>query len=171
MKNKVKSAIAYFNYVRDIPYRIPLLPKESDYCCVGKHVILHDLLSSLGIKTRFIACEFLWSSLNLPKKVNKIPHDKKCNHTYLEFYDSKKRKWFPLDATWDCRLKPFFKISHWDGKNATPLAVKSIKKLSLRDGIRIAKETTKEEFIRDIKTGGKFYQAFNHWLEEIRNHN
>ncbi len=61
--DKIKKAREYFNYVRDIPYSIPSLYKEPDYCCVGKHKMLSDLLLSLGIKTRFIACEFLWSSV------------------------------------------------------------------------------------------------------------
>jgi len=87
----------------------------------------------------------------------------------LEFYNSKRRKWLSLDATWDSRLKPFFKISSWNGKNATPLAVKSIKRLSLEEGIILAKETSKKDFIGDIKTNGKFYQAFNSWLKEVRN--
>lgn len=58
--------IDYFYFVRDIPYKILISIKETDYCCSGKHEILFELLKSLGLKVRHRVCMFLWSSLNLP---------------------------------------------------------------------------------------------------------
>ncbi len=88
--------VDYFYFVRDIPYKIPTSIKETDYCCSGKHEILFDLLKSLGLQARYRICLFLWSSLNLPPKLKKIPHENDCTHTYLEI--NIKGKWKILDA-------------------------------------------------------------------------
>jgi len=69
-------AVEYFRFVRDIPFKIPLSAHEPDYTCRGKHIVLKALLSSLGLKVRYAFCEWLWSSLDMPKSLAAIPQ--KC---------------------------------------------------------------------------------------------
>jgi hypothetical protein len=160
-------AITCFKFVRDIPYRIPTAIDEADYCCLGKHKILHVLLSSLGLQVRFRACAFLWSSLDLPEEVKRIPHKDVCIHRYVEVFNREQNKWIIVDATWDKGLSSKFKINEWDGKSDTELAVKPVK---------IYDENRSKEFIEidtkliieDLKANGEFYKAVNKWLESIR---
>lgn len=159
----------YFNLVRDIPYRISLKQDEADHCCTGKHRVLYYVLKNLGFKVRIRQCEFLWSSMNLPKKVIGLSKEDLSSHTYLEIYNKNKKEWLPIDATWDSGLSKRFKISMWDGKNKTFIAVKPIRILSPKESLRrLEKEATEEFFIKDMNIQGKFYEAFNDWLEELR---
>jgi len=163
MKKKV---ISYFYFVRDIPYKIPTSIKEPDYCCSGKHEILFDLLKFLNLQARYRVCIFLWSSLNLPLELKKIPHKNDCTHTYLEI--KIKDKWKILDATWDIGLKKVFQINEWDGKSDTKIAVEPIKIFSATKSKKIVENQTDEVIQKDLGINGKFYEGFNIWLKKIR---
>jgi len=67
--------IGYFNWVRDIPYRVPLSPTEPDYCCFGKAQMLEKLLKTTGLDVRPRICDFNWTDLKLPEDILKIPHE------------------------------------------------------------------------------------------------
>jgi len=110
---------------------------------------------------------FLWSDLDLPEDVREIPHKAVCVHRYLEAYNQEQNKWIVVDATWDKRLYPKFKINEWDGKSDTELAVKPVK---IYDEIRSQElvEIKPEQIIEDLKINGEFYKAVNKWLETIR---
>ena len=162
-----KKAINYFYFVRDIPYKIPTSIKETDYCCGGKHKILSDLLKSLGLQVRNRVCLFLWNSLDLPSKFKKISYENDCTHTYLEIKTN--NRWEVLDVTWDVGLARVFHINDWDGKSNTEIAVKPIKIFSPQKSEEILNNFEKKEnIIKDLKMNGKFYEAFNNWLKEIR---
>ena len=88
--SRKNNLIFYFNFIRDIPYKIPLNNQEPDHCCTGKHKVLYYILKNHKIKVRSRLCEFKWSSLNLPKKVEKFKKEDICSHAYLEFYNTKK---------------------------------------------------------------------------------
>ena len=156
-----------FDSIRDISYQIPLAWGEEDKCCSGKHEKLLKILTKQGYKVRYRVCVFLWNSpRKLPLKLEKIPHDNDCTHTYLEVYLG--GKWRVLDATWDKGLRKLFPINEWDGKSSTKLAVKSIKIFSPKKSLRIVKNQTKKIIEEDLKRNGKFYAAFNKFLEEKR---
>ena len=104
-----------FNQVRDIPYKIPVSPKEKDCCCSGKHKILKKLLENLGYKVRYRVISFKWSSINLPKILLDIPHNDLSSHVYLEIFIE--NKWINMDVTWDSDLKNVFIINQWNSKN------------------------------------------------------
>lgn len=159
-------AVDYFYFVRDIPYKIPLSIEEIDYCCSGKHEILFSLLKSLDLQVRYRVCVFSWSSLKLPPAVDKISHENECTHTYLEV--KIKDKWEILDATWDIGLKKILPINDWDGKSGTKTALEPIEVFSPAKSKKIVKSQIKRVIEKDIKLNGKFYKAFNEWLDTIR---
>ncbi|MBN2421900.1 hypothetical protein JXB41_01620 [Candidatus Woesearchaeota archaeon] len=158
--------ISIFESIRDIPYRIPLKLGEEDNCCSGKHEKLFNLLKKEGYKVRYRVCVFLWSDLNLPSELEKIPHDDDCTHTYLEINID--GNWKILDATWDIGLKNLFHINKWDGKSNTEIAVKPIKIFTPQKSLEIVNNQTEEVINKDLKINGKFYKYFNEWLEKNR---
>ena len=160
------SLISLFNSVRDIPYRIPLEWGEEDNCCSGKHKKLLKLLIQNGYKVRYRVCVFLWSSLNISPELEKIPHDNDCTHTYLEIYLN--GNWKVLDATWDIGVKNLFYINKWDGKSDTKIAVNPIKIFNPQKSSEIVKNQKEDIITQDLKINGKFYKAFNEWLENNR---
>jgi hypothetical protein len=159
-------SVSIFESVRDIPYKIPLKWGEEDNCCRGKHQKLFEKLATSGFKVRYRVCVFLWSSLNLPKEIEKIPHDNDCTHTYLEIKIG--NKWKILDATWDKRLNDLFHINKWDGKTDTKLALKPIKTFDPKESLKIVNNQNQKVITSDLKINIRFYKAFNDWLEKNR---
>ena len=84
MGHRNMNIIKEFEKVRDIPYRIPLFPEEPDECCTGKAEMLFKVFKKGGYEARYRLCTFRWNSLNLPKEIQKVPHDDNSSHTYLE---------------------------------------------------------------------------------------
>lgn len=158
--------VSLFNSVRDVPYRIPLKWGEKDNCCSGKSERLYKLLEKRGFEVRYRVCVFLWSSLGISSELKKMSHEDDCTHTYLEIKINS--KWKILDATWDSGLKNLFHINQWDGKSDTKIAVKPIKIFTPEKSLEIVKNQNREVITKDIKINGKFYKAFNDWLERNR---
>jgi hypothetical protein len=160
--------ISYFIFVRDIPFRLPLSVDEPDYSCVGKHVVLKTLLSSLGFNVRYALRPWLWSSLDIPESLKEIPHEDRAVHVYLEVYNKEQARWMTVDATWDRGLAPKLPVSEWDGRNDTIIAVKSIeilKPIELQDEFD---KVVDARWAKLIKANGKFFEALNKWMESIR---
>ena len=69
------------------------------------------------------------------------------------------------------RYQPcIFLINDWDGKSDTNLAVPIKKILSPSESVKYIKNvSTKNAVMDDLERNAKFYEAFNSWLEEIRN--
>jgi len=163
--------IKLFRIVREIPYHIGI-GSEQDYCCSTKARILHLLLKSIGIKSRYMICEFRWENLNLPEDILKLPHEYPETHQYLEVWIPEKEKWVVVDPTWDSRIKhPSILIAEWDGLNDTIIAVKVEKKYTPEESekhIEKEKSWTKEEIKNYMNKNRKFFIAFNNWLESLR---
>ena len=159
-------AVECFRFIRDIPYRIPMSASEPDHCCIGKHIVLKTLLSSLGLQVRYAFCQWLWSSLDLPESLKEIPHEDRMSHVYLEVYNKKQEKWMIVDATWDKGLAPKLPVSEWDGKGDTAIAVKPIE--ILKERIDKYDGPSEAQGAELMKVNGQFFEAFNKWLESIR---
>jgi hypothetical protein len=159
--------IKEFQKVRDIPYRIPLSPEESDECCSGKADMLFKTFKQNGYDVRYRLCTFRWSSIDLPKEIQDTPHDDDSSHTYLEIKID--GQWKIVDATWDKGLEGLFIVNEWDGKSDTKIAVQCIKCLSPEENLEyIEHMSTPEAIISDLNVNGEFYKAFNEWLKEYR---
>ncbi len=160
--------IRIFEDVRDIRYHIPLTPYQKDNTCSGKSEMLAAKFKILGYKARYRVCMFLWKDLDLPKNVEKFPHDERCTHVYVEIY--LKNKWRTVDPTWDSGLGSIFHINTWDGKGDTGIAVKPIRTFSPKKSTELLDSQKSKEFIeKDLKENGAFYKAFNLWISKSRN--
>ena len=167
MGNKNINIIEEFKKVRDIPYRIPLSPEESDDCCSGKSNRLFGIFKKAGYDVRYRVCTFHWSDVKLPAEVQKIPHEDECTHSYLEVMIGNER--VIVDATWDEGLKEIFDVNEWDGKSNTKVAVPIRECFSPEKSAEIMqKDTTETALQEDLQKNGEFYKGFNHWLTEIR---
>jgi hypothetical protein len=156
-----------FKRVRDIPYRIPLSVEEKDCCCSGKTEELMGIFrrASMGVRQRI--CLFRWKDLGLPADVMKVAHDDDCSHTYFEAQVN--GIWVVIDATWDIGLKRIFPINDWDGVHGTEIAVPTAEILSTQDGADYLERINAPAAVAlDLKINGKFYGAFNTYLERVR---
>ena len=169
-------AVGYFEFVRDSPFRLPVTAGDPDRSCIGKHVVLKALLSSLGLKVRYALCRFSWNGLNLPQSLKEIPH-RDVVHVYLEVYSVEQARWMTVDATWDRELSSELPVSHWDGRNDTTIAVNPTERLSQIENQKEFEEFIDEPGIRQwtdlpmdspSKINGRFYEALNKWAESIR---
>lgn len=164
MRNNI---IKEFEKIRDIPYRIALLPNEPSCDCLGKAQLLFKIFKKYRYEVRYRICKIKWSSLILPDEITKIPHDDNCSHTYLEVKIGE--DWKNIDPTWDKGLKKLFPINEWDGKSDTKLAIPPIEILTPEESSRYLKYITTPRGIEsDLKKNSKFYRAINEWLEVSR---
>jgi len=166
MNNKI---ITIFNEIRDIPFSIPTSPTDALFDCAGKAILLRKRLEEISIKTRFGVCYFYWDDLDLPDNVKSIAHDKDCTHTFVEAFIN--NKWIKLDPSWDNALSQKFEVAIFDGKNDTILAVKAIGFFNSEKSQNIMKnqeDNYNNVITDDLARNGKFYEALNKYLEEIR---
>jgi hypothetical protein len=163
---EMKNIIEAFKTIRDMPYKIPLALDEKDVCCSGKHKMLKDLFAKKGLEARYRICSFLWSSIDLPEKVSRIPHNDNSTHVWLEVFIN--NKWVVVDATWDSGLKKIFHVNEWDGRSNTEPAVKPIEIFSPQKSEDIISGESDEDIVNDLEINGEFYKAFNGWLKEQR---
>ena len=168
MYKKTLTRIQNFNFIRDIPYRLPLSFEEPDYCCEGKHIVLKTLLENTGLEVRPRICYNLWSSLKvIPKAILEIPHEDEICHLYLEARID--GKWCSIDASLDKDLEQIIEVFEWDGKTSTGICVYPTYTYSPKKSLELFNtEWSKEDFEEDIQINGKFYKAINDWLEGIR---
>jgi len=156
-----------FKKVRDIPYRIPLAPGESDDCCSGKSNRLFGIFKKAGYDVRYRVCTFRWSDMKLPVELQQMSHEDECTHSYLEVKTGD--EWVTVDATWDKGLKEAFDVNEWDGKSDTKVAVPIIECFSPEKSTEIMEKDASEEAVKeDLQKNGEFYKGFNDWLAEIR---
>jgi len=160
--------IKEFEMVRDIPYRIALTLEEQSDDCLGKAMMLFEILRNRGYEARYRVCKIRWSSLNLPEEITSLPHNDDCSHAYLEVKIG--GVWKIIDPTWDKGLAKIFHINEWDGESDNEVAIPCLECLSPEDSERHIKNiTTREAIIADLNESGEFYKAFNNWLEKYRN--
>lgn len=169
-------AVDYFEFVRDIPFRMPLSTGDPDHTCLRKAIVLKPLLHSVGLKTRHALCRFSSNSLNIPPALKAIPHED-VTHVYLEVFSEEHARWIAVDPTWDKGLSSKLPVSEWDGKNDTAIGVKPTERL---DPIESQGEFDKFidmpglqkwlELPRNSpsKVNGQFYHALNKWVESVR---
>jgi hypothetical protein len=154
-----------FESIRDIPYRIPLSLEDASVDCDKKHKMLAEALTKEGFTVRFRVCSFLWSKQSIPKEILDIPHVDTCEHLFLEIF--RDGQWDILDISWDKGLQKVFTICEWDKKD-NALALVYIEMYPPDYSKPLTHNESEESFLEDIYTSGKFYDALNKWLEQVR---
>ncbi len=134
--------------------------------CTGKNGQLKKALEAMGIEVRWRVCAFKWSDIPLPKEVADVPHGDNCTHAYLEVLVA--GEWKKVDATWDKPLRGILPVSDWDGISDTAVAVPCLELYSLEDSAKVIADEVPEVIAADLVVNGKFYEAFNNWLETER---
>jgi len=169
-------AVDYFEFVRDIPFRLPVSVGDPDHACFRKAEVLKPLLESVGLKARFALRRFSWNDLNLPESVKAVPHSDVI-HVYLEVYSKEESRWIAVDPTWDKGLASRLTVSVWDGKSDTAIAVKALERLhpieSQEELDKFFDHSGLQRWLElpmdsPSKGNGKFYQALNEWVESVR---
>lgn len=155
-------ALKLFNFVRDMPLRVPESLDEEIFTCWGKHRKLFLLLNKAGYKVRYRVCEFSWSEQRIPEEILKISHKDIENHLFLEI--ELDGKWIVLDCTMDSKFPVF---NEWDGKSDCKLGVKPRKTFTPLESSFLEKQ---EPFhFEDIfKQNKDFFIALNKFYESIR---
>lgn len=166
----VAQRVAFFEFIRNIPYHIGLSKNEPNYNCASKCDVLAQLLHSIGIKTRPIICTFDWTETHLPRTILALPRDTGETHQFLQVFIPETEKWVNCDPTWDDALKKSkLAIAQWDGLSDTVLAVKP-HHIYTPDESRaiIQNEHDPTAFNRHMKKHRAFYKAVNAWLNSHR---
>jgi len=177
-----EALVCAFETVRDIPYgstgeREPeKIVHENLGSCSGKHLLLSNLLKSLGYENKIVTCfhyfnEALPPGNDYPKRFKEILR----THRVIDFHHFVKLKmgnrWLSLDATWDALLHHFgFPVNFgWKGDSDTLIAVKPIMFYPETDDLislkikLIAELPPQEQEIR-----AEFMTLLTEWLREIR---
>lgn len=185
-KNEVESRISIFEHIRDIPYAViqgrnpqgaeRALLLESRGSCTAKHTLLSKMFNMAGVETRFVSSRFRWAELpvTLPDDIKTLAEKMPvCDHLFCEaLIDG---KWIRIDAVWDSPLeKAGFPVSKWNGHDETTEGVRAIQTShypSIKERTQARKELTDTYSEAEKVIEPSFYQAFNAWLEDIRNKN
>jgi hypothetical protein len=177
-----EALVCVFENVRDIPYgstgeREPeKIVHENLGSCSGKHLLLSNLLKSIGYDNKIVTCfhyfdEVIPRGNDYPKRFKEIL----STHRVIDFHHFVKLKrgkqWLNLDATWDALLHHFgFPVNFgWKGNTDTMVAVKPIRFYPETDDliglkVRLIAEMHKED--REIRA--EFLRLLTEWLREIR---
>ncbi|HEU0117500.1 MAG TPA: hypothetical protein VFR09_02600 [Alphaproteobacteria bacterium] len=168
----LKDRTKLFQFIRDIPYRIALSQDEQDYSCAAKTPMLQKMLSTVGLKSRRICCQFEWKSFGLPEDILKQAIATECGHEYLEVYIPENDKWVAADPTWDSKINSTgLPIAEWDGMNPTALAIKPTKVFSPEESAKINEEVenaSKEAWNTFFEENRIFFRSLNAWFERHR---
>lgn len=167
----IEKRIRYFEFIKNIPYKIGLYSDSADYCCASKSVILSKLLEGMGLQTRQIICTFDWMETPLPASILSLPHDKSdVTHQFMQVFIPETQQWVDCDCTWDDDLsKGGFDIAQWDGVNSTVLAVKPHEIFSPQKTLQYKKKWENPNAIeKHLEYCRDFYGAINHWLQTFR---
>jgi hypothetical protein len=177
-----EALVCVFETVRDIPYgstgeRKPeKIVQENLGSCSGKHLLLSNLLKSLGYENKIVTClhyfnDALPAGNDYPKRFKEIL----STHRVIDFHHFVKlkrgRQWLNLDATWDALLQHFgFPVNFgWKGDTDTVVAVKPIRFYPQTDDliglkVKLIADMPKE----DRKIRAEFMKLLTEWLREIR---
>jgi hypothetical protein len=177
-----ESLVTVFGNVRDIPYgstgdRDPeVIVKKNLGSCSGKHLLLSNLLRTIGYETEIVTCyhhfeEVVPHNDTYPDRLKAILR----NQHVVDFHHFVRVKtpqvWLNLDATWDSALKPFgFPANvEWGGRTDTQLAVRPMKFYPPTDDVISLKVKLISEMPRrEARIRAEFLRLLTQWLIETR---
>jgi hypothetical protein len=172
--NKMRKTerIKNFNYVRDLPYGVPLTKEEvekKDHSCAGKSVRLYKIFEG-HYPVRYRFCQFDWLDSDLPCDImGKFKGDPVDHHVYIEIFLN--NRWITLDPSLDKGLERTMKINHWDGENDTEISSKYKRKIPAES--KKSKELEEDLFDtektwREIKENYEFLKEINDLFQKAR---
>lgn len=174
----LRSRIALFEHVRDIPYYYPSTRDPSEVLesgrgsCSGKHYLLGEMFRLLGLEVRHMICthRFNESPIVFPGPMQEMLRRNEIidMHDFLQI--AVDGGWVDVDATWPIGLREFgFPVNEqWDGKRAMLLSV-------VPEDLAVAErdpEAAKEELLsklppRQRALRKQFLTALSDWVEEL----
>lgn len=167
----LQERIRFFEWVKNIPYKIGIDPEAPDYCCSSKSVILAKLLGTLGLETRQIVCTFKWEETPLPADILSLPYEREdVTHQFMQVFIPETQHWVNCDCTWDSQLAAGgFDIAQWDGVNPTILAIQPHEIFSPEKTVEYKKKWNDPAAIeRHMNHCRAFYGAINSWMHTLR---
>ncbi len=166
----IESRINFFEFVKNIPYKIPLYQDAAAYNCSSKAAILGTLLQGLGLQTRQIICTFDWDETAIPAHILALPREEGETHLYLEVLIPETGKYVICDPTWDRELaKAGFTIAKWDGLTDTAFAVKRHHIFKPEETQGLMQKYSDPAFVQaHLDNHRDFYRAINKWMHELR---
>jgi hypothetical protein len=174
----LRSRIALFEGVRDIPYCYPAshdpgeLLRQGRGSCSGKHYLLGEMFRLLGLPVRHMICthRFNESPLVFPPPMQEMLRKNEIVdlHDYLQI--AVDEEWVDVDATWPRSLREFgFPVNEdWDGKRAMLLSVVPEDfAVAERDPERLKEELLAKLTPRQRSLRKQFLEALNNWVQEL----
>jgi hypothetical protein len=171
MMAEIEKRIRYFEFIKNIPYKIGLYPGSADYCCSSKSIILSKLLEGTGLQTRQVFYTFDWNETPLPPNILSLPFEKNdVTHQFMQVFIPETGQWVDCDCTWDDELeKAGFEIARWDGINPTPIAVKPHKIFTSEETAQYKRKWENPVAIKEhLDFCRDFYRSINTWLQTFR---
>ena len=173
-----KKSIVLFERVRDIPYgdigsRDAFdVYKNNKGTCSGKHELLKEIYSELGIKTKdFIAMhKFNDMPVSFPPEIKEILNRTIITDPHNFFKILVNGNWVSVDVTWDKPLKRFgFPVNeNWDGKTDMQICVVPTKIFEVSNPIESKKQKI-AKFSEEVQIERKlFLKKMTEWLDKAR---
>ncbi len=174
----IKARIILFERVRDMGYVYPASRDPLDVLnraqgsCSGKHYLLAEMFSCLGLKVRHMICthRFNESPIAFPDHMQGLLRKNEIVdlHDYLQLAID--GSWVDIDATWEYGLRDYgFPVNEdWDGQSSMLLSVTS-------EEPQIAEhnpEKVKEELLSHLSPRQRllrkqFLEALSTWVQEL----
>lgn len=171
-----------FNRIKTVPYKIVDIDYSLDNSralidskgasCTPKHIVLENIIKSLGFETKFCVHEFKWSTFNLDlsKELSDLINPLQIDfHTNLEVKIN--NKWIMVDATWDDDLidAGFPGTKNWDGISPTINGVTSLNEYKF-DSLEERNSFIKYRSIK-LDNESEFIYQLNRYFQKIRKEN
>jgi len=160
-KDAIRSRIALFERVRDIPY-----------CYPASRNLLGELYRLLGLPVRHMICthRFNESPIVFPAPMQEMLRKNEIVdlHDYVQIAIDD--QWIDIDATWQRGLREFgFPVNEeWDGCSPMPLSVVSEDvAVAERDPERLKEELLSKLTPRQRTLRKQFLEALNSWVQEL----
>lgn len=177
-RDAMRSRIALFEHVRDIPYCYPATRDPAELLrvghgsCSGKHYLLGELFRRLTLPVRHMICthRFNESPLVFPEPMQEVLRKNEIVdfHDYLQIEVG--GEWIDVDATWERGLREFgFPVNEdWDGKSAMLLSVVPEDfAVAERDPDRLKDELLSKLTPRQRTLRKQFLEALSNWVQEL----
>lgn len=174
----VRSRVALFEHVRDLPYSYPAsrdpveVLRQGRGSCSGKHYALGELFRLLGLQVRHMICthRFNESPLPFPPPMQEMLRKNEIVdlHDYLQI--AVDGAWIDIDATWESNLREFgFPVNEqWDGKSPMILSVVAEDNaIAERDPERFKEELLSKLTPRQRALRKQFLEAMSTWIQEL----